>query len=179
MSTPKKENTPTTTAKTIEVNGKTVTVSATAVAPAMDWERDYKNTVAEVTGVRYARIDDSGRVLQVRFNLDELPHWVTVKDAVSSGLLPEKYDSFKGGYTEYAAKIARVELMEELGLEIPDGVAVAYAAGLEEKKKADKAREDKEDAIVKAGKDAYVKDAGAKAGKRFDKIEERVNARQK
>ena len=65
-----------------------------------------------------------------------------------------------------------------LGLDIPNGVALSYAAGVKDKKAAEAARAEREEKIVNGGKDAYVKAAGDKAGTRFDKIETRVKARQ-
>ena len=146
-------------------------------AEKMDFERT-DMAGAKITGARYAKIDDNGRVMQVRVVEGIECHWWTVKDAIDAGVLGEGYAGFTGHFAEYDAKIARVELMEKLGLDIPNGVALAYADGVKAKKAADAARAEREADIVKGGKDAYVKAAGDKAGTRFDKIETRVKARQ-
>lgn len=131
-----------------------------------------------VDGVRYAKIDDHGRVMQIRVaEATTDRHWWTVKDAIDAGILSDDFAAWTGHMAEYDAKIARVEVMEKLGMDIPNGVALAYAQGVKNKKDAIKAREEKENAIVLGGKDAYVKDASVKAGTRFDKIETRVKAR--
>lgn len=146
-------------------------------AEKMDFERT-DMAGAKITGARYAKIDDNGRVMQVRVVEGIEGHWWTVKDAIDAGVLGEGYAGFTGHFAEYDAKIARVELMEKLGLDIPNGVAMAYAEGVKAKKAADAARAEREADIVKGGKDAYVKAAGDKAGTRFDKIADRVKARQ-
>ena len=105
-------------------------------------------------------------------------HWWTVKDAIDAGVLGEDYAKFTGHYVRWDAQIARVELMEMLGLDIPNGVALSYAAGVKDKKAAEAARAEREEKIVNGGKDAYCNKASANAGKRFDKIADRVKARQ-
>ena len=143
----------------------------------MDFERT-DMAGAKITGARYAKIDDNGRVMQVRVVEGNGGHWWTVKDAIDAGVLDKDYAGFTGHFAEYNAKIARVELMEKLGIDVPDGVAMAYAEGVKAKKAAEAARAEREEKIVNGGKDAYVKAAGDKAGARFDKIETRVKARQ-
>ena len=144
-------------------------------AEKMDFERD--DISGEITGARYAKIDDNGRVMQVRVVSGNESHWWTVKDAIDAKVLGEEYAGFTGHFAEYDAKIARVELMEKLGLDIPNGVAMAYAEGVKEKRAAEKARAEREAEIVKGGKTAYCDKASANAGKRFDKIADRVKAR--
>ena len=154
-----------------------------AEADKMDFERT-DVVGAKINGVRYAKIDDDGRVMQIRAQtaystgMAVETHWWTVKDAIDAGVLGEDYAGFTGHYVRWDAQIARVELMEKLGLDIPNGVALSYAAGVKDKKAAEAARAEREEKIVKGGKDAYVKAAGDKAGTRFDKIETRVKARQ-
>ena len=148
-----------------------------AEAEKMDFERT-DLAGAKITGARYSKIDDHGRVMQVRVVEGIEGHWWTVKDAIDAGVLGEDYAGFTGHFAEYDAKIARVELMEKLGLDIPNGVAMAYAEGVKAKKAAEAARAEREEKIVNGGRDAYVKAAGDKAGTRFDKIETRVKARQ-
>ena len=145
-------------------------------AEKMDFERK-DMAGAKITGARYAKIDDNGRVMQVRVVEGIESHWWTVKDAIDAGVLGEGYAAWTGHFAEYDAKIARVEIMEKLGLDIPNGVAMAYAQGVIDKKAAEAARAKREEKIVNGGKDAYVKAAGDKAGTRFDKIETRVKAR--
>ena len=152
-------------------------------AEKMDFER--KDIVgSEITGVRYAKIDDHGRVMQVRAKTAYFTgmavetHWWTVKDAIDAGVLGEDYAAWTGHFAEYDAKIARVEIMEKLGLDIPNGVAMAYAEGVKDKKAADAARAEREAEIVTGGRDAYCDKASTNAGKRFDKIADRVKARQ-
>lgn len=145
-------------------------------AEKMDFERT-DLAGAKITGARYAKIDDNGRVMQVRVVEGIESHWWTVKDAIDARVLGEDYAGFTGHLAEYDAKIARVELMEKLGLDIPNGVAMAYAEGVKAKKAAEAARAEREEKIVNGGKEAYVKAAGDKAGTRFDKIETRVKAR--
>lgn len=142
----------------------------------MDFERT-DLAGAKITGARYSKIDDHGRVMQVRVVEGIEGHWWTVKDAIDAGVLGEDYAGFTGHFVEYNAKIARVELMEKLGLDIPNGVAMAYAEGVKAKKAAEAARAEREEKIVNGGRDAYVNAAGDKAGTRFDKIEARVKAR--
>lgn len=142
----------------------------------MDFERA-DMAGAKITGARYSKIDDHGRVMQVRVVEGIEGHWWTVKDAIDAGVLGEDYAGFTGHFVEYNAKIARVELMEKLGLDIPNGVAMAYAEGVKAKKAAEAARAEREEKIVNGGRDAYVNAAGDKAGTRFDKIEARVKAR--
>lgn len=154
-------------------------ITPTKGAPEAD-KMDFERTDiagAEITGVRYAKIDDNGRVMQVRVTEGIEGHWWTVKDAIDAKVLPEDYAAWTGHFAEYDAKIARVEIMEKLGLDIPNGVALAYAEGVKDKKAADAARAEREEKIVNGGKEAYVKAAGDKAGTRFDKIETRVKAR--
>ena len=115
--------------------------------------------------------------MQVRVTEGADRHWWTVKDAIDAKVLSEDYAAWTGHFAEYDAKIARVELMEKLGLDIPNGVAMAYAEGVKAKKAAEAARAEREEKIVNGGKEAYVKAAGDKAGTRFDKIETRVKAR--
>ena len=146
-------------------------------ADKMDFERT-DMAGAKITGARYAKIDDNGRVMQVRVVEGTESHWWTVKDAIDAGVLSEDYAKFTGHYVRWDAQIARVELMEMLGLDIPNGVALSYAAGVKDKKAAEAARAEREEKIVNGGRDAYVKAAGDKAGTRFDKIETRVKARQ-
>ena len=148
-----------------------------AEAEKMDFERT-NMAGANVTGARYAKIDDNGRVMQVRVTEGIEGHWWTVKDAIDAGVLGDGYAGFTGHFAEYDAKIARVELMEKLGIDVPNGVAMAYAEGVKAKKAAEAARAKHEEKIVNGGRDAYVKAAGDKAGARFDKIETRVKARQ-
>ena len=154
-----------------------------AEAEKMDFERT-DVVGAEINGVRYAKIDDNGRVMQIRARtaystgMAVETHWWTVKDAIDAGVLGEDCAGFTGHFAEYDAKIARVELMEKLGLDIPNGVAMAYAEGVKAKKAAEAARAEREEKIVNGGRDAYVKAAEDKAGARFDKIETRVKARQ-
>ena len=145
-------------------------------AEKMDFERG-DISGAKTTGARYAKIDDNGRVMQIRVVDGNERHWWTVKDAIDAGVLGEDYAAWTGHFTEYDAKIARVELMEKLGLDIPNGVAMAYAEGVKEKRAAEKARAEREAEIVKGGKTAYCDKATANAGKRFDKIADRVKAR--
>ena len=150
-------------------------------AEKMDFERD-DISGAKITGARYAKIDDNGRVMQIRAktayeSMAVETHWWTVKDAIDAKVLGEEYAGFTGHFAEYDAKIARVELMEKLGLDIPNGVALAYAEGVKEKKAAEKARAEREAEIIKGGKTAYCDKASANAGKRFDKIADRVKAR--
>ena len=147
-----------------------------AEAEKMDFERKDLSG-AKITGARYAKIDDNGRVMQVRVVEGNESHWWTVKDAIDAKVLGEEYAGFTGHFAEYDAKIARVELMEKLGLDIPNGVALAYAEGVKEKRAAEKARAEREAEIVKGGKTAYCDKASANAGKRFDKIADRVKAR--
>ena len=144
-------------------------------AEKMDFERD--DISGEITGARYAKIDDNGRVMQVRVVSGNESHWWTVKDAIDAKVLGEEYAGFTGHFAEYDAKIARVELMEQLELDVPNGVAMAYAEGVKEKRAAEKARAEREAEIVKGGKTAYCDKASANAGKRFDKIADRVKAR--
>lgn len=152
-------------------------------ADKMDFERE-DIVGAEITGVRYAKIDDHGRVMQVRAKTAYITgmavetHWWTVKDAIDAGVLSEDYAAWTGHFAEYDAKIARVEIMEKLGLDVPNGVAMAYAEGVMAKKAAEAARAEREAEIVKGGKDAYQLKASNSAGKRFDKIADRVKARQ-
>ena len=152
-------------------------------AEKMDFERT-DVVGSKITGVRYAKIDDNGRVMQIRAQTAYLTgmavetHWWTVKDAIDAGVLGEDYAKFTGHYVRWDAQIARVELMEKLGLDIPDGVALSYAAGVKDKKGAEAARAEREEKIVTGGRDAYCNKASANAGKRFDKIETRVKARQ-
>ena len=149
----------------------------------MDFERT-DVVGAKITGVRYAKIDDNGRVMQIRAQtaystgMAVETHWWTVKDAIDAGVLGKDYAGFTGHFAEYDAKIARVELMEKLGIDVPNGVAMAYAEGVKAKKAAEAARAEREEKIVNGGREAYVKAAGDKAGSRFDKIETRVKARQ-
>lgn len=145
-------------------------------AEKMDFERT-DMAGAKITGARYAKIDDNGRVMQVRVTEGIEGHWWTVKDAIDAKLLSEDYAAWTGHFAEYDAKIARVEIMEKLGMDIPNGVALAYAQGVKDKKAAEAARAEREEKIVNGGKDAYVKSASDKAGVRFDKIEDRVKAR--
>lgn len=147
-----------------------------AEAEKMDFERT-DMAGAKITGARYAKIDDNGRVMQVRVTEGIEGHWWTVKDAIDAKVLSEDYAAWTGHFAEYDAKIARVEIMEKLGMDIPNGVALAYAQGVKDKKAAEAARAEREERIVNGGKNAYVKAAGDKAGTRFDKIEERVKAR--
>jgi len=153
---------------------KIVPTAGTPEAEAMDFER--VGITAAVTGARYARIDERGRVMQVRI---EGSHWWTVQDAVDAGVIPEDFDQWSGHLAEYDAKIARVEIMERCGLPVPDGVAVAYAQGVADKKLAIAKKEKKEAEIVAAGKVVYADKAKTSAEKRFDKISERVAARAK
>lgn len=146
-------------------------------AEKMDFERT-DIVGSEITGVRYAKIDDHGRVMQVRVMEGKEGHWWTVKDAIDAGVLSEDYAAWTGHFAEYDAKIARVEIMEKLGMDIPNGVAMAYADGVMAKKDAERARAEREEKIVKGGKDAYCDKASTNAGKRFDKIADRVKARQ-
>lgn len=146
-------------------------------AEEMDFERT-DMAGAKITGARYAKIDDNGRVMQVRVIEGTERHWWTVKDAIDAGVLGEDYAGFTGHFAEYDAKIARVELMEKLGLDIPNGVAMAYADGVMAKKAAEAARAEREEKIVNGGKEAYQLKASNSAGKRFDKIADRVKARQ-
>ena len=148
-----------------------------AEAEKMDFERT-DVVGAKVTGARYAKIDDNGRVMQVRVTEGIEGRWWTVKDAIDAGVLGEGYAGFTGHFAEYDAKIARVELMEKLGIDVPNGVAMAYAEGVKAKKAAEAARAEREAEIVKGGRDAYCDKASTNAGKRFDKIETRVKARQ-
>lgn len=143
----------------------------------MDFERT-DMAGAKITGARYAKIDDNGRVMQVRVVEGTESHWWTVKDAIDAGVLGEDYAKFTGHYVRWDAQIARVELMEMLGLDIPNGVALSYAAGVKDKKAAEAARAEREEKIVNGGKDAYCNKASTNAGKRFDKIADRVKARQ-
>lgn len=151
-------------------------------AEKMDFERT-DIVGSEITGVRYAKIDDNGRVMQVRARtaystgMAVETHWWTVKDAIDAGVLGEGYAKFTGHYVRWDAQIARVELMEMLGLDIPNGVALSYAAGVKDKKAAEAARAEREEKIVNGGKDAYCDKASTNAGKRFDKIADRVKAR--
>lgn len=152
-------------------------------ADKMDFERT-DIVGSEITGVRYAKIDDNGRVMQVRARtaystgMAVETHWWTVKDAIDAGVLGEGYAKFTGHYVRWDAQIARVELMEMLGLDIPNGVALSYAAGVKDKKAAEAARAEREEKIVNGGRDAYCDKASTNAGKRFDKIADRVKARQ-
>lgn len=146
-------------------------------AEKMDFERT-DMAGAKITGARYAKIDDHGRVMQVRVMEGTESHWWTVKDAIDAGVLPEDYAAWTGHFAEYDAKIARVEIMEKLGMDIPNGVAMAYADGVMAKKAAERARAEREEEIVKGGKDAYCDKASTNAGKRFDRIADRVKARQ-
>ena len=148
-----------------------------AEADKMDFERT-DMAGAKVTGARYAKIDDNGRVMQVRVTEGIEGHWWTVKDAIDAGVLGEGYAGFTGHFAEYDAKIARVELMEKLGLDVPNGVAMAYAEGVKDKKAADAARAKRDAEIVKGGREAYCDKASTNAGKRFDKIADRVKARE-
>ena len=143
----------------------------------MDFERT-DMAGAKFTGARYAKIDDNGRVMQVRVTEGIEGHWWTVKDAIDAGVLGEDYAGFTGHFAEYGAKSARVELMEKLGLDIPNAVALAYAEGVKAKKAAEAARAEREAEIVKGGRDAYCDKASTNAGKRFDKIADRVKARE-
>ena len=143
----------------------------------MDFERT-DVVGAKITGARYAKIDDRGRVMQVRVVEGTERHWWTVKDAIDAGVLGEDYAAWTGHFAEYDAKIARVELMEKLGLDIPNGVAMAYAEGVMAKKAAEAARAEREAKIVKGGRDVYCDKASTNAGKRFDKIADRVKARE-
>ena len=93
-------------------------------------------------------------------------------------MLGKDYAGFTGHYVRWDAQIARVELMEMLGLDVPNGVAMAYAEGVKDKKAAEAARAEREAEIVTGGRDAYCNKASANAGKRFDKIADRVKARQ-
>ena len=152
-------------------------------AEKMDFERT-DVVGAKITGVRYAKIDDNGRVMQIRAQtaystgMAVETHWWTVKDAIDAGVLGEDYAGFTGHFAEYDAKIARVELMEKLGIDVPNGVAMAYAEGVKAKKAAEAARAEREAEIVKGGRDAYCDKASTNAGKRFDKIADRVKARE-
>ena len=132
---------------------------------------------AKCDGVRYARVTDKGCVMQVRIWEGIERHWWTVKDAMDSGVLPEEYAKFKGYFVEYDAKIARVEMMEKMGLDVPTGVALAYADGVKAKKDAIAKRNAREEKIVNDGKEAYTNKAKKSAGERFDEIERRVNER--
>ena len=146
-------------------------------AEKMDFERT-DMAGAKITGARYAKIDDNGRVMQVRVIEGAESHWWTVKDAIDAGVLGKDYAGFTGHYVRWDAQIARVELMEMLGLDIPNGVALSYAAGVKDKKAAEAARAEREEKIVTGGRDAYCNKASTNAGKRFDKIADRVKARQ-
>ena len=146
-------------------------------ADKMDFERT-DLAGAKITGARYAKIDDNGRVMQIRVVEGTERHWWTVKDAIDAGVLGDGYAGFTGHFAEYDAKIARVEIMEKLGLDIPNGVAMAYAEGVMAKKAAEAARAEREAKIVKGGRDAYCDKASTNAGKRFDKIADRVKARE-
>lgn len=144
----------------------------------MDFERTDLAGADDVTGARYAKIDDNGRVMQVRIVIGGDTHWWTVKDAIDAGILKsDEWAVWTGHFAEYDAKIARVEMMEKLGLDIPNGVALAYAEGVAAKKSAEFARAEREAEIINGGKDAYQKKASDNAGKRFDKMLARVLAR--
>ena len=85
-----------------------------------------------VNGVRYRRIDSGRRILQVRIASGEHRRWVDVRDAVTCGIVPKSCSQFKKQYSEAEAKIARVELMEALGLDMADGILLAYAGAKQE-----------------------------------------------
>ena len=80
-----------------------------------------------VTGVRYVR-NKSGRCdLQVRVLTEDGRAWMTVRHALELGILPRTCFAYAKQYTGLQAAMARCELMESLGLEVPDGVCMAYA----------------------------------------------------
>lgn len=85
-----------------------------------------------VNGVRYRRLDSGGRILQVRIASGENQRWLDVREAMACGIVPESCSRFKKQYSEPEAKIARVELMETLGLDIADGICLAYAGAKQE-----------------------------------------------
>ena len=78
-----------------------------------------------VTGVRYVR-NKSGRCdLQVRVLTEDGRAWMTVRHALELGILPRTCFAYAKQYTGLQAAMARCELMESLGLEVPDGVCMA------------------------------------------------------
>lgn len=84
-------------------------------------------TRCDINGVRYRRLDSGRCLLQVRMEFEGLRKWVDVRDAVAYGISPTCCAQFKKQYSESEAKIARVELMEMLGLDVAAGVLWAYA----------------------------------------------------
>lgn len=84
-------------------------------------------TRCDINGVRYRRLDSGRCLLQVRMEFEGLRKWVDVRDAVVYGISPTCCAQFKKQYSESEAKIARVELMEMLGLDVAAGVLWAYA----------------------------------------------------
>ena len=84
-------------------------------------------TEHNVNGVRYRRLDSGRRILQVRIASGENQGWSDVREAVACGIVPGSCSQFKKQYSETEAKIARVELMEMLGLDIADGILLAHA----------------------------------------------------
>ena len=133
---------------------------------------------SKVDGVRYARINERGVVMQVRVEEGIERHWWTLKDAIDAMVLGAEYEKWTGYFTGYDGAIARVEIMEKLGLPVTDAAAMAYANGVKLRKEAEAKRAARESEIVAGGKTAFVIKAKDAAEKRFDKIEARVNERE-
>lgn len=103
--------------------------------------------------------------------------WYTVAQLAKHNILPEYFSELEGEKSEYQAKIDKITLLNHFNLEVNASVKKAYNEGVKERNEIMKEKERKEAEIVKNGRDNYMKTASEKAGKRFDKIVERVNER--
>lgn len=103
--------------------------------------------------------------------------WYTVAQLTKENILPEYFSELEGEKFEYQAKIDKITLLNHFNLEVNESVKKAYNEGIKERNEIKKEKEKRESEIVKNGKENYIKAAGEKAGKRFDKIVERVNER--
>lgn len=112
-------------------------------------------------------------ILLCRFNKE----WYTIAQLVKNNKLPEYFSTLEGEKFEYQVKIDKITLLNHFNLEVCDSVKKAYNEGMKEQSEIKADKEKKEADIVKNGRDNYIKTAGEKAGKRFDKIAERVEER--
>lgn len=103
--------------------------------------------------------------------------WYTVAQLTKENILPEYFSELEGEKFEYQAKIDKITLLNHFNLEVNESVKKAYDEGIKERNEIKKAKEKRENEIVKNGKEKYINTASEKAGKRFDKIVERVNER--
>lgn len=103
--------------------------------------------------------------------------WYTVAQLTKENILPEYFSELEGEKFEYQAKIDKITLLNHFNLEVNESIKKAYDEGIKERNEIKKEKEKKESELVKNGKENYIKTASEKAGKRFDKIVERVNER--